>query len=356
MTALTLAQPGSRTAPRPVPWRRMVWVTWRQHRGAMITILAVLGALAIFLWIMGLRVHHDWSAWLACYQRTPNGCQALDTSFNSTDWQIGNTLNIFMNLGPAVLGAFTGGPLLARELETGTFRYAWTQGIGRWRWTVAKLVLIGALIAGAAAAFSALFSWFFQPFLVEQPFLTPLAGSVFGNRPVTYAAWTLAAFTIGACAGMLIRRIVPAILLTLGVYTGLQLLTRLVLFKRYPVSLVTSNSVVANGPSTMISDASPSADTANLPWRLSTWYTGRGGGPANMTEVNKVLALFPTNNAPKTTLSPAQAFAQHGITEWWRYIPVSRFWPMQFIEGGGVLVLSVLFAACAVWLVRHRAT
>jgi ABC-type transport system involved in multi-copper enzyme maturation permease subunit len=41
---------------------------------------------------------------------------------------------------PALIGAFVGAPVLARELETGTFRYAWTQGFGRWRWTLAKLV------------------------------------------------------------------------------------------------------------------------------------------------------------------------------------------------------------------------
>ena len=31
MTALTIsARPGNDTALRPVPWRRMAWVTWRQ--------------------------------------------------------------------------------------------------------------------------------------------------------------------------------------------------------------------------------------------------------------------------------------------------------------------------------------
>ena len=44
-----------------------------------------------------------------------------------------------------------------------------------------------------------------------------------------------------------------------------------------------------------------------------------------------------------------------GSTEWTRYIPVSRFWPMQFIEGGWLLVLSVLLIAATVWLVRRRA-
>ena len=54
--------------------------------------------------------------------------------------------------------------------------------------------------------------------------------------------------------------------------------------------------------------------------------------------------------------TPAQAFAQHGITQWWRSIPVSRFWPMQFIEAGWLLALSLLLTAATVWLVRRRAT
>lgn len=355
MTTLTLAQPRPETQPRPVPWRRMVWVTWRQHRPTIITVPALLGAVAIFLWIAGLKIHHDWSALTACHPFQSTACQLLNSNFGSTDWTMANTLNIFMKLTPALLGAFAGGPLLARELETGTFRYAWTQGIGRPRWTIAKLTLVAVVVAGTAAAFGALFAWFYQPFILQQPFMSVITAAVFPARPLTFAAWTLLAFTIGAFAGMLIRRIVPAMAVTLGAYTGLYVVTWLFLRKLYPVSLVTSNSVVANGPNLVSSSASAASGTANLPTVLSTWYTGRGGTPANMSVVNRILALYPTDASAKTTLSPAQEFAQHGITEWWRYVPVSRFWPMQFIESGWLLVLSVLLGAATVWLVRHRA-
>jgi hypothetical protein len=354
MTVLTMpAQPAQDARPRPLPWGRMVWVTWRQQRPTLISVPAILAAAAVFLWIAGLKIHHDWAALIACHPFSSDACQALNSNFNSTDWTMGNTLNIFMNLAPALIGAFAGGPVLARELETGTFRYAWTQGIGRVRWTVAKLVLLAVVLAGVAAAFSALFAWFFRPFLIQQPFLTPLSGGVFSTRPVAFAAWTLVAFTIGACAGMLIRRIVPAIAVTLGVYTGLQLLAWLFLRVRYPVSVVTSNSALFNNAGGGSNSAA--SGTANTPLTLSTWYTGRGGGPASQSAVNQVLAEFPQNGPPKTSGTLAQALAQHGITEWWRYIPVSKFWPMQFIEGGWLLVLSALLMAATVWLVRHRA-
>jgi hypothetical protein len=60
---------------------------------------------------------------------------------------------------PALIGAFAGAPVLAREMETGTFRFAWTQGFGRWRWALAKLVSLAVLLAAAAGASGVLVSW-----------------------------------------------------------------------------------------------------------------------------------------------------------------------------------------------------
>ena len=72
-----------------------------------------------------------------------------------------------LQVTPVLIGIFTGAPLLARELESGTFRFAWTQGAGRTRWVLVKLVLLAAAVTGAAAAFSLLFSWWYQPFFAE---------------------------------------------------------------------------------------------------------------------------------------------------------------------------------------------
>jgi ABC-type transport system involved in multi-copper enzyme maturation permease subunit len=65
---------------------------------------------------------------------------------------------------PVLIGAFAGAPVLARELETDTFRYVWTQGFGRWRWTLAKLVPLAVVLAAAAGAFSLLLNWYYQPY------------------------------------------------------------------------------------------------------------------------------------------------------------------------------------------------
>ena len=50
-----------------------------------------------------------------------------------------------------------------------------------------------------------------------------------------------------------------------------------------------------------------------------------------------------------------QCFVRHGYTQWTSYQPASRFWTIQWIEGGWLLALSVLLAATTVWFVRRRA-
>jgi hypothetical protein len=54
------------------------------------------------------------------------------------------TVSSLMFAVPVLLGAFSGAPLLSRELESGTFRFAWTQGAGRTRWPSAGVGKTGA--------------------------------------------------------------------------------------------------------------------------------------------------------------------------------------------------------------------
>ncbi|MBO0804899.1 MAG: ABC transporter permease subunit [Nocardiopsaceae bacterium] len=250
MTVISLPERPGTSADRlpPLPWRRMAWVTWRQHRSTLIAVPALFGAAAVFLLIAGLKIHHDYAALAACHPSGSSACQALNGSFNSSDWPMANAVDILMQLAPALIGAFAGAPVLARELETGTFRYAWTQGIGRERWITAKLALLGVVLAAVAGAFSQLFAWFFDPVIQQQqPGLTVLSATVFDARGVSFAAWTLTAFAIGAFCGLLLRRTVPAMAVGLGSYVALDLLAWLVLRPRYPVGGFWPKQLVEGG-------------------------------------------------------------------------------------------------------------
>jgi hypothetical protein len=240
---ITLVEPINDAAAKPLPWRRMLWVTWRQNRPTLISVPVIFAAFGLFLLIAGLATHHAYANLIACHPFTSITCQSMNTVFNSTYWALGNGLNIALNLTPALVGAFAGASVLARELETGTYRYAWTQGFGRVRWTIAKLAIIAVPLTLAAAALSQLFTWYFQPFL-RQEGMTPMSDTVIVTRPLAFAGWTLTAIAIGAFAGMLTRRILPAMALTLGGYLLLRGFAWQVLHPRYPADAFWTMQVV----------------------------------------------------------------------------------------------------------------
>jgi len=357
MTALTTpARPDDDTSPRPIPWRRMTGVTWRQHRYALAAVAVLLGGLAGWLWIAGTSVHHDYAAVTACRPASAPACQDLATTFNGT-WNAMSIPSVLLQLLPALIGAFVGAPLLARELETGTFRFAWTQGFGRWRWALAKLVPLAVVLAAATCAFGALVSWCYQPFLAPGNQELGIYGNtpfavVFSLREVTFPAWTVATFAIGALAGMLIRRVVPAIVATLAVYAGLAVVAAAFLREHYLTPLVSSDT---NVPGTA--------------WIIGQWWTkdGRFAFAGNPPDSLLNACSFPQGpggkgggiggpGGPPSSANPfAQCLAPHGYAPWTSFQPATRFWPFQWIEGGWLLVLAALLIAVTIWLVHRRA-
>ena len=348
MTAQTMpAQPAEDTTPGPLPWRRMGGVIWRQHRFALVTVATLLGALAVYLWIVGSSLHNAYAAAIACHPAGLPACQAVVNNFNGLGSFLSN--GVILQVLPAAIGAFVGAPLLAREMETGTFRYAWTQGFGRRRWTLAKLVALGLAVTVAAGLFSLLLGWYYQPYLATGNSalaineLSPFNSGLFDLGRVTFAGWTLAAFAIGALAGMLIRRVVTALAATLAVYTGLALAVGLYLREHYLTPLLVKN-------------ASPPASA----WVIGQQWYARGGQPVSQSTLGQVLQTAPQlaggkGGIPQDDPTVNQYLVQHGYTLWTTYQPGSRFWPFQWIEGGWLLALSVLLIAATVWLVRRRA-
>lgn len=345
MTALTMpVQPGESTAatPRPLPWRRMLWVTWRQHRATFISVPAVLVAASIALVIFGLKAHHEYASLVNCpldQGRQSEACSSAMTAFNSGVWPLANVCGLLMQFTPVLLGAFAGAPLLARELETGTFRYAWTQGFGRERQAIAKLALAGLTLAVLAWAFSELFSWFFQPFLWVEQMNQVFTETVFATRGLVFPAFTLVAFMTGACLGMLFRRIVPAMAATLGVYLVIRLGAWAVR-GHYPLTVVTSDAAQFTKFGT--------PGQPGFPWILNTWVTGPGGKPVSQAVSSRILDAL--GGPPGGVVSVPK-----GYTIWTEWFPMSHFWPMQIIEAGWLLVLAIAIGAAAVWLVRRRA-
>ena len=194
-----------------------------------------------------------------------------------------------------------------------------------------------------------LLSWYYQPYFgagnqnLNLYEASPLSGGLFDLRGITFAAWTLTAFAIGALAGMLIRRVVPAIAATLVIYAGFAVAAGNYLRQHYLTPLVIRNNFPPGSPQ-----------------MLSRWWT-RGGQPVSQSVASQVLQGAPGQMAGKggggvpQSLSSVQYLSQHGFTQWISYQPASRFWPFQWIESGWLVALSVLLIGATIRLVRRRA-
>src|SRR4029077_7621347 len=112
-----------------------------------------------------------------------------------------------------LIGMFWGAPLVSREFEAGTFRLAWTQGVTRTRWLAVKLGLGAVASAAIAGLLSLMVSWWSSQ--LDQVNGNPFDSLRFGVRdivPIGYAAF---AFALGLTAGLIFRRVLPAMLIAL---------------------------------------------------------------------------------------------------------------------------------------------
>jgi ABC-type transport system involved in multi-copper enzyme maturation permease subunit len=350
MTAATSSVPGRAVAPsRPVPWRRMAWVIWRQHRLAIAGVLALFAAAALLVVVEGLQLHHAYAAVTACRPADSGACQQALNNFSGDYSATAGIVAALLQAVPALIGAFAGAPLLAGVFESGTFRYVFTQGFGRTRWATAKLVSLAVVVAVAAGAFSMVFSWAYGPLLGMKGYgYSSLYSLFFDLRGIAFAAWTLAAFAIGTLAGVLIRRVLPAMFATLAAWSGLAFATALLLRPHYRAALTTTNPNI--GPPAQV---------------ISQWWTLHGK-PVDLSALSMALrpvdvrvvtsGVFQPGPSTPANFDPVHYLLEHGFSLVASYQPGSWFWPFQWIEAGWLLGLSLLLGAAAIWLVRRRAT
>ena len=334
MTALRVpARPDAdgEASPRPIPWRRMAGVAWRQHRAALAGVAVLLGALAVWLWRMGVPLHQEYAAAVSCHPAGSGGPAWTSPSASTPDAHFMGTKGpggVLLQVLPALIGAFIGAPVLARELEVAPSGSpgprASSAGAGRWpSWCCSRIIL-----AIVTAAFGALVAWYFQPYGGADPQVLGLFenspfGDLFSLREVTFPAWTVAAFAIAALAGMLIRRVVPAIVATLAVYAGLAFATAGLLREHYLTPLVTT---------------AVSLPGASTEWVLGQWSTLRRpvrlrGRPAAEPR-QSVLRVQPgeAGRAARGGVHPVPGAARLRAVD--GYQRARRLWPFQWIEGG----------------------
>jgi hypothetical protein len=312
----------------------MAWVTWRQHRSQLVAGLGLLVALAAAAFGTHLPIaaayHRD--ALSGCLPpSTRSGCDIIVRHFQSEFGSWASALR-GLEILPALVGLFVGAPLLARELEHGTHRFAWTQSITRRRWLLAKTTLLAAATVAAAAVASGLVMWWRSPFDTLDGRMAP---DGFDLEGLVVPAYALFALVVGIIAGLALRRTVAAMSVTLVAFVAARLAVLELVRPSFLAPL--HRTVVASDSGRRTGD-----------WVLSDTLVDAAG--RRITTAREDLAVLHAQHAgidPQTYL----------VTLGWKrvisYQPADRFWTFQLFEAGIFVALAACTVLLTLWLVRR---
>ncbi len=343
----------------------MIWLTWRQFRVQAIVVYAALAGLAVALALTGGHLadaYHDSAATFLD--------QIGSDRSDRTLYAVGVAVAYVV---PAVIGAFWGAPMVARELEAGTHTLVWSQSITRNRWLATKLGvgLLGAVAAGAVAGLA--MTWWSRP--IDSAVnaghgangsifdLARIAPEMFGSRgiaPIGYAAF---AFALGVAAGALLRRTVPAMAVTLAVYVLVSIVmpnwVRPHLVEPVQeMTLITADNLQGlsgPGPDQPIDRLEVEFEHPGA-WQLSAETVGTGSEVGTVPSwVTDCLGLRATKEAQAAAQEQAcfDRLADEGYRQQFTYQPASHYWALQWRETGVMLTGALLLGAVAFWRVKR---
>ena len=318
----------------------MIWLVWRQHRKQALFGLGVLALLALVMIPSGIAIHRSFvdTGYAACLHAfgsanfvplaEANGCEQAREAFRNgrEDWQIFGTLLIFL---PLLAGLFWGAPMVARETEAGTHHLVWTQGVTRRRWALTKFGLVGLGTLIAAVAYSALLTWWVGP-------LSLATGGGFGFiifdlHGIVPIGYTLFALALGIFAGAAMRKVLPAMAVTLAGFVAVRAAVE---FAARPWFLLPKSRTFKVATTEIPNPASQD-------WLLSySIHDVDGPGYSN----------------GYAYCEPSVTCPDDGRFNFHVYQPGDRFWLFQYIETGIFLVLAAVLVLLAIRLVRRRIT
>ncbi len=345
----------------------MTWLTWRQFRAQAVTAAAALAAFAVLLAVTGphLASLYAASGITGCHG---GSCGQLASTFLSRVgvglYPVVYTLGIAgIVLAPAVIGIFWGAPLIAREFEAGTFRLAWTQSVTRARWLAVKLALTGLAAMAVTEALSLIQAWWAAPIgqaarlavgssfpLGMGPF-SPLAFDAHGITPLGYAAF---AFTLGVTTGVLLRRTVPAMAVTLAIFAAVQVAIPLGIRPHFfPPDHTTAAIGSFSQLGTQISPPTFAFTVDFFPSQPGAWIISSGAVNAAGQPVS-VIPVGCRPGAANGTSDFPSCLASHGIRVAVTYLPTSRYWAIQWTETAIYLALALALAGFCFWRLGRR--
>lgn len=337
-------QPGARPSGG---FRGLLWLTWRQHRWALLGTLVLAAVLVGWMTYVTVEMTDLWHQCrdTHCPQNSPQDVRLGAKQFGL--FRQASYIERLVQYMPLLIGVFIGVPVLSREHEQRTLLLAWSQDVSPARWLWTRLGLLGLFVAAVTAAVAGVSDH------LEHVGTNVGADDLFryeaflatGMLPVAISVcW----FAIGVALGAAIRRTLPAVFGVIAGFIGLMLLVQF----RYPTlmrpmslwrpfgdpeagrleenSLVVSGGVITNG-----GGARPS---------------GLYDASRHPLTSDELARLCPPSTKIETELG---CFVDNHLQGHLQYQPGSRIPEFHLIVGGGYLALAAV-ALLAVWLVVRR--
>jgi ABC-type transport system involved in multi-copper enzyme maturation permease subunit len=333
----------------------MIWLTWRQSRTQTLIAVAVLAALAIYLLILGTGIHNFYDSQIAgC--KADNSCQTANELFRNKYGDQVTLIGALLIGVPGLIGIFWGAPLITRELETGTNKLVWNQSVTRTRWLGIKLVFIALTSLAITGVLTLLLGWAVGPF--DKVIGSRFSAMTFDSRDIVPIGYAVFAFALGTTVGLLIRRTLPAMAVTLAVFAAVQIVMPLAI-RPHLISPITANvafttEVAQTGINGLGSNGGPGSG-GNAPVGVfgynkpGAWILG-----SPMNRLIKADGQAFTQGDMKTCMTgdfnnDLACLAKQNLHFSVTYQPGSRYWPFQWIESSIFLALALALAGVCFW-------
>ena len=330
----------------------MTWVAWRQHRTQIVWGAAAVAALMLFLVPTGLGMSHFFrSSGLArCLTTAGADCGQLSDAFDNKYNGFSFLIPLFL-MAPVLFGMFFGAPLIAREMDGGTYRLAWTQGVTRTRWLGTKLVVVVGTALAGAVSLAYLVTWWSRPLVAQSQSRFRLG--IFDLRGVVPIAYTIFAVMLGIAVGSVIKKTLPAIGVTLVGFAAVRIGIEFFVRQHYLAAKTAIAPLVGKGGLIERAAGSVWVISENTIDRVGN-IVSRGGGfdfgylaarcptVASQGPFPKGPGPISVVPGPAGQMDPIAACVQHlGLRDVTVYQPAYRFWTFQWIEFGIFIALAI---------------
>ncbi|QMU18483.1 hypothetical protein H3L99_16880 [Streptomyces pristinaespiralis] len=227
---------------------------------------------------------------------------------------------------PLLVAAVVAGPVIGRELESGTYKLAWSQSLPPVRWFTAKIAVPAAAVAVTTMGLTVLFRVLWGPVTWDYR-LSWYERQVFLASGPTLLAYGLLAVAVGALAGLLVRRTLVAMSVA-GLATGTVMVVMAALWGRLWPSVTVERQNTDPGV------------------RYDDFVLDRGLLTSTGERLPESLCFEPGYEA---------CLARHDVTGVLQeHHPFSHLWPLQLVETGIVLALAAAAVYAALRIFRRR--